>query len=109
MSVAPTATPAPTSALPNDVPWVHSAGIVFADDETFDLVKHGLPAPAYQFQVAPDGATVAYVNQQGHLIIADLRTSQVIVGDQAGIMVAGYHSRPIAAHSCSRRPRIRPS
>jgi len=90
----PTATPAPTSLLPNDVPWVHSAGMIFADDETFDLVKHGLPAPGYQFQVAPDGTMIAYISQQGHLIVADIRTSRAILGDGAAIMVAGYAFAP---------------
>ena len=90
----PTAVPAPAGALPKDVPWIYSAGLIFADDETYDPVKKGLPAPSYQIRVAPDGATVAYVSQQYHLIIADLQASQVIVDDQAGINVAGFAFAP---------------
>jgi hypothetical protein len=80
-SVAPSAALAPTNLLPNDVPWVQSAGTIFADDESFELAKHGLPAPAYNFVAAPDGTMVAYASQQGHLIVADVRTGQAIVDD----------------------------
>jgi len=94
VSAEPTATPAPTSLLPNDVPWVHSAGTIFADDESFDIAKHGLPAPAYQFQVAPDGTMIAYMSQPGHLIVADMRTSQIIVDDRAAVMAAAFVFAP---------------
>lgn len=94
VSAEPTATPAPTSLLPNDIPWVHSAGTIFADDETFDLVKHGLPAPAYQFQVAPDGTMIAYLSRQDHLIVADIRTSQAILDDGPAVMATGFAFAP---------------
>jgi hypothetical protein len=76
------------------VPWVHSAGTIFADDETFDLVKHGLPAPTYQFQVAPDGTMIAYTSQQGHLIVADIRTSQALLDDGPAVMATGFAFAP---------------
>jgi hypothetical protein len=93
-SVVPSATPAPTSLLPNDVPWVQSAGTIFADDESFELAKHGLPAPAYNFVAAPDGTMVAYASQQGHLIVADVRTGQAIVDDNQSIMPTNFVFSP---------------
>src|SRR5690349_18630843 len=88
------ATPAPAGVLPKDVPWVYNAGAIYAVDKTYDPVKQGLPEPTYQYRVAPNGATLAYVSQQHHLIIADLGSSQPIVGDQAGISVAGFVFAP---------------
>jgi hypothetical protein len=84
-SAAPSATPEPESLLPNDVPWVHSAGTIFADDESFEFAKHGLPPPAYNFVTASSSMLVAYTSQQGHLIVADVRTGQAMVDDSQAI------------------------
>jgi hypothetical protein len=93
-SAAPSATPAPTSLLPHDVPWVQSAGTIFADDESFEFAKHGLPAPAYNFVTAPGGTLVAYISQQGHMIVADVRTGQAIVDDSQAIMPTTFVFSP---------------
>ncbi len=93
-SAGPSATPDPTSLLPNDAPWVQSAGTIFADDESFEFAKHGLPAPAYNFVTASDGTMVAYTSQQGHLIVADVRTGQAIVDDSQAIMPTNFVFSP---------------
>lgn len=76
------------------MPWVYSAGTIFADDESFVFAKQDLPAPAYNFVTAPNGALVAYTSQQGHLIVVDVRTSQALVDDSQSIIPTNFVFAP---------------
>lgn len=89
-TLAPSETPTPSSQLPNDVPWVHSSGTIFADDESFVFAQHGLPESGYNVATAPDSTMIAYISQQGHLIVANLRSGQAMIDESQAIMPTNF-------------------
>lgn len=78
----PTTDPAISDTLPPaDALWVHSGGMLYGDDESIDFQQRGLPAPAYQMRVAPDGSYLAYISQANRLAVIDMRRGSNIIRD----------------------------
>ena len=87
----PTALPVSDVILPSDMPWIRIAGKAYGDDETLDFRQRGLPIPAYQFAVAPDGSYMAYISQEGMFAVIDMRTGSDVIGDEEGMIQTVGH------------------
>jgi hypothetical protein len=105
---APTAMPAPTTLptvqpspspvvevlMPNDVPWVFRAGILYGDDEALDFKQLGYPAPGWSLRAAPNGDYIAYISQEDQLVVIDMRSHKQINPEQRDVHVAGFAFSP---------------
>jgi hypothetical protein len=95
---SPMAQPSPTPVaellLPNDVPWVFRAGIIYGDDESFDFQQRGYPAPGWSLRATPNGYYIAYISQQDQLVVIDMRNGKQITPEPRDIHVAGFAFSP---------------
>jgi len=90
----PTVTPVVDVILPNDMPWVFRAGVLYGDDESLDFQQRGYPAPGWGFQSATDGSYLAYISQADRLVVIDMRSGDQITPEQRDIHVAGFSFSP---------------
>jgi hypothetical protein len=97
-TILPTALISPTPVmevlLPNDVPWVFRAGIIYGDDESLDFQQRGYSAPGWNLRAAPNGDYIAYISQQDQLVVIDMRNGTQITPEQRDIHVAGFAFAP---------------
>ncbi|GAB4130388.1 MAG: hypothetical protein OHK0050_44530 [Roseiflexaceae bacterium] len=76
----------PTSLLPADMPWIATQVEIYADDEQWVFADHGLPQPIANLTISGDARWAAYTTHQGALVVANLRTDAIVVGEAQAII-----------------------
>jgi hypothetical protein len=93
-TVQPSPSPVVEVLMPNDVPWVFRAGILYGDDESLDFEQLGYPAPGWSLRAAPNGDYIAYISQEDQLVVIDMHSHKQINAEQRDIHVAGFAFSP---------------
>ncbi len=83
--------------LSPELPWVRVGSALYAQGGgTLDLTQLRFPAVAYEAQAAPNGAYVAYINNDGQLTVLDMGGSTLPLPEQAA-------GQPVRLHLFARQ------